>query len=106
MIIKIYRLGRGGIFLLTNEGKWVIIYSTKSGDENMSRITNEYLINDERYTVDIRVNVLLGRTTIRINDDKFVLKSFPFRVKRCEPFMIGDKRCVLTVTASGKAKIE
>lgn len=72
----------------------------------MPRITNEYLINDERYTVDVRVSVLLGRTTIRINDDKFVLKSIPFKVKRSEPFMIGDKRCVLTVTASGKPKIE
>lgn len=72
----------------------------------MPRITNEYLINDERYTVDIRVSVLLGRTTIKINDDKFVLRSAPFKVKRCEPFMIGDKRCILTVTASGKAKIE
>ena len=72
----------------------------------MPRITNEYLINDERYTVDVYVSVLLGRTTIRINDDKFVLRSAPFKVKRCEPFMIGDKRCILTVTASGKAKIE
>ena len=72
----------------------------------MPRITNEYLINDERYTVDVRVSVLLGRTTIKINEDKFVLRSAPFKVKRCEPFMIGDKRCILTVTASGKAKIE
>ena len=72
----------------------------------MPRTTNEYLINDERYTVDIKVNVLLGRTTVRVNDDKFVLRSLPFRVKRSEPFMIGDKRCILTVTPSGKAKIE
>ena len=72
----------------------------------MPRITNEYLIDDERYTVDVRVSVLLGRTTIRINDDKFVLRSLPFKVKRCEPFKIGDKRCMLTVTASGKPKIE
>ena len=72
----------------------------------MPRITNEYLINDERYTVDVRVSVLLGRTTIKINEDKFVLRSAPFKVKRCEPLMIGDKRCILTVTASGKAKIE
>lgn len=72
----------------------------------MPRTTNEYLIDGERYTVDIKVSLLLGRTTVRINDDKFVLRSLPFKVKRCEPFKIGDKRCMLTVTASGKAKIE
>lgn len=72
----------------------------------MPRITNEYLIDDERYSVEVKVNVLLGRTTIKINEDKFVLKSAPFKVKRCEPFKIGDKRCMLTVSASGKPKIE
>jgi hypothetical protein len=72
----------------------------------MPRITNEYLIDGERYSVDVKVSVLLGRTTIRINEDKFVLKSAPFKVKRCEPFKIGDKRCMLTVSASGKPKIE
>lgn len=72
----------------------------------MPRITNEYLIDDVRYTVDVSVNMLLGRTTVRVNDDKFVLRSMPFRVKRCEPFKIGDKRCMLTITASGKPKIE
>lgn len=72
----------------------------------MPRITNEYLIDGERYSVEVKVSVLLGRTTIRINEDKFVLKSAPFKVKRCEPFKIGDKRCMLTVSASGKPKIE
>lgn len=72
----------------------------------MPRIENEYLIEDVRYSVSVSVNLLLGRTVVRINDDKFVLRSFPFRVKRCEPFMIGEKRCMLTVTSSGKAKIE
>jgi hypothetical protein len=72
----------------------------------MPRITNEYLIDDVRYTVDVSVNMLLGRTTVRVNDDKFVLRSMPFRVKRCEPFKIGDKRCMLTITASGKPRIE
>ena len=72
----------------------------------MPRITNEYLIDGERYSVDVKVSVLLGRTTVKINEDKFVLKSAPFRVKRCEQFKIGDKRCMLTVSASGKPKIE
>lgn len=72
----------------------------------MAHITNEYLINDERYVVDVRVSVLLGRTTIRINEDKFVLRSAPFKVKRCEPFKVGDKRCMLTVSALGKPHIE
>ena len=72
----------------------------------MPRTENEYLIDDIRYSVSVSVNLLLGRTVVRINEDKFVLKSFPFRVKRCEPFMIGEKRCMLIVTPSGKAKIE
>lgn len=72
----------------------------------MPRLINEYLIDGERYSVEVKVSVLLGRTTIRINEDKFVLKSAPFKVKRCEPFKIGDKRCMLTVSASGKPKIE
>ena len=72
----------------------------------MPKTENEYLIDDVRYSVSVKVNPSLGRTVVRINDDKFVLKSFPFKVKRCEPFMIGEKRCMLTVTASGKAKIE
>ena len=72
----------------------------------MPRIENEYLIEDQRYRVTVKVNVLLGRTTVTINDDKFVLRSFPFNVKRQEPFMIGDQRCMLTISSSGKAKIE
>lgn len=72
----------------------------------MPRITNDYLIDGERYTVDVKVNVLLGKTTVRVNDDKFVLRSFPFKVQRNEPFKIGSKRCMLTVTRSGKPSIE
>ncbi len=72
----------------------------------MAKTENEYLIDDQRYKVTVKVNVLLGKTTVMINDDKFVLRSCPFKVKRQEPFMIGDRRCMLTVTASGKAKIE
>ncbi len=72
----------------------------------MGKIENEYMIDDQRYTVSVKVSVLLGRTTVKINDDKFVLKSFPFKVKRQEPFMIGDKRCILSVSGTGKPKIE
>ena len=72
----------------------------------MPRVENEYLIDGERYTVEVSVNVLLGRTTVRINDDKFTLRSAPFKVKRSEPFKIGEKRCLLTVTSSGKPSIE
>ena len=72
----------------------------------MARITNEYLIDGERYVVDVRVSLILGRTTIRINDYKFTLQSLPFSVKRCEPFRVGEKRCMLTVSALGKPSIE
>ena len=72
----------------------------------MPRITNEYLIDGERYTVDVRVNVLLGVTKITVNEDKYVLRSLPFKVKRREPFKIGEKRCVLNISSSGKPSIE
>jgi hypothetical protein len=72
----------------------------------MGKIRNEYEIDGERYSVDINASALLGRVTIKINDDKFVLRSFPFRIGRCEPFKIGDKRCMLTVSNFGKLKID
>ena len=72
----------------------------------MGKIRNEYEIDGERYSVDITASALLGRVTIKINDDKFVLRSFPFRIGRCEPFKIGDKRCMLTVSNFGKLKID
>ena len=72
----------------------------------MARIKNVYLVDDERYEVEIKANALLGRVSMRINDDRFVLRSAPFRIKRCEPFKIGDKRCMLTVSNFGKVKID
>ena len=72
----------------------------------MARIKNVYLVVDERYEVEIKSSALLGRVTIKINDDKFVLRSMPFRIGRCEPFKVGDKRCMLTVSNFGKLKID
>ena len=72
----------------------------------MGKLENVYMIEGERYEVEIKANALLGKISMRINDDSFVLRSFPFRIKRCEPFKIGDKRCMLTVTNFGKVKID
>ena len=72
----------------------------------MGKIKNEYEIEGERYSVEIKASALFGKVSIRINDDKFVLRSFPFRIGRCEPFKIGEKRCMLTVTNFGKVKID
>ena len=72
----------------------------------MAKIDNVYEIDGERYEVQIKASALLGRVTIKINDDKFVLRSMPFRIGRCEPFKIGDKRCMLTVSNFGKLKID
>ena len=72
----------------------------------MARIKNVYLVDDERYDVEIKSSALFGRVTIKINDDKFVLRSMPFRIGRCEPFKVGDKRCMLTVSNFGKLKID
>ena len=72
----------------------------------MGKINNEYEINGVRYSVEIKASPIFGRVVIKINDDKFVLRSFPFRIGRCEPFMIGDKRCMLTVTNFGRLRID
>ena len=72
----------------------------------MGKIENVYMVEGERYEVEIKANALLGRVSMKINDDKFVLRSLPFRIKRCEPFKIGDKRCMLTVTNFGKVRID
>lgn len=72
----------------------------------MGKISNEYEIDGQRYYVEIKASALLGRVVIKINGDSFVLRSFPFRTGRCEPFKIGDKRCILTVTNLGKVKID
>ena len=72
----------------------------------MGKIENVYMVEGERYEVEIKANPLLGRVSMKINDDRFVLRSFPFRIKRCEPFKIGEKRCMLTVTNFGKVKID
>ena len=72
----------------------------------MGKIETVYLIDDVRYEVEIKASPLLGRVTMKINGDKFVLRSFPFRIGRCEPFKIGDKRCMLTVTNMGKVTID
>ena len=72
----------------------------------MGKIENVYMVEGERYEVEIKANALLGRVSMKINEDKFVLRSFPFRIKRCEPFKIGEKKCMLTVTNFGKVKID
>lgn len=72
----------------------------------MGKIEKVYLINDERYEVKVKSSALFGRVTIKINDDKFVLRSFPFRIGRHEPFKVGDKRCMLSVSNFGKLKID
>ena len=72
----------------------------------MGKMSCEYDIEGERYRVEARAGPWLGRVTVSINGEKFVLRSSPFRIKRCEPFMIGQKRCMLTVSSWGKISIE
>lgn len=78
----------------------------KKEAKDMGRISNEYEIEGERYLVEIKASPFFGRVSIRINDDRFVLRSFPFRIGRCEPFKIGEKRCMLTVTNFGRLRID
>lgn len=72
----------------------------------MGKIENVYMIDGERYEVEVKANAILGRVSIKINGEAFILRSMPFRIKRCEPFKIGDKQCMLTVSSFGKVKID
>ena len=72
----------------------------------MGKLKNVYMIDGETYEVEIKASAIRGRVSMKINDDTFVLRSFPFRIKRCEPFKMGDKQCMLTVSNFGKVKID
>lgn len=72
----------------------------------MGKLRHEYLVEGERYSVEISSSVIFGRVSVKINDDKFVMRSAPFCIKRSEPFKIGEKRCMLTVSRFGKISID
>ena len=72
----------------------------------MGKIENVYMIDGERYEVEVKASALLGRVSIKINREEFTLRSMPFGIKRCEPFKVGDKQCMLTVSRFGKVRID
>lgn len=72
----------------------------------MGRFSNEYTVGDEKYSVEIKSSVMLGRVSVSINGEKLVMKSAPFWVKKREPFMIGDKMYMLKVSPFGGIKVE
>lgn len=72
----------------------------------MGRFNNEYTVGDEKFNVEIRSNLLLGRVTVTINGERIVMRSAPFCVKKSEPFKIGEKLFMLRVSAFGKISVE
>ena len=72
----------------------------------MGKFINEYTVGDEKFSVEIKSRVILGRVTVTINGESIVMKSAPFWVKKSEPFMIGDKMFMLKVSPLGKIRIE
>ena len=72
----------------------------------MGKFNSEYLIDGERYSVEIKASPLFGRVTVDINGERIVLRSAPFCIKKSEPFKIGNKLCMLKVSALGKIKVE
>ena len=72
----------------------------------MGKFINEYTVGDEKFSVDIKSRVILGRVTVTINGESIVMKSAPFWVKKSEPFMIGDKMFMLKVSPLGKIRVE
>ena len=85
---------------------YTIRINIKEGNRVMGKLTNEYLIEGERYSVEIKSSLVLGKVTVTINDEKIVLRSAPFCIKKSEPFKIGSKMCMLKVSAFGRIKIE
>ena len=72
----------------------------------MGKFYSEYLIEGERYSVEIKARPLFGRVTVDINGERIVLRSAPFCIKKSEPFKIGNKLCMLKVSALGKVRVE
>ena len=72
----------------------------------MGKFTNEYTVDGERYSVEIMSSLILGMVTVTINDEKIVLRSAPFCIKKNEPFKIGSRMCMLKVSALGRIRIE
>ena len=72
----------------------------------MGRFYNEYEIGKEKYSVEIKSSVILGRVRVTINGESLVMKSMPLCVKKSEPFMIGDKMFMLKVSPLGGIKVE
>jgi len=72
----------------------------------MGKLTNEYLIDGERYSVEIKSCLVTGRVAVTINGERIVLRSAPFCIKKSEPFKIGSKMCMLKVSALGKIRVE
>lgn len=72
----------------------------------MGKFCNEYEIGKEKYSVEIKSSVMLGRVRVTINGESLVMKSAPFWVKKSEPFMIGEKMFMLKVSPLGGIKVE
>ena len=72
----------------------------------MGKFSSEYLVEGERYSVEIKAKPLLGIVTVDINGDRIVLRSAPFCIKKSEPFKIGNKLYMLKISARGKIRIE
>ena len=72
----------------------------------MGKFINEYTVGDEKFSVEIKSSVLLGRVTVTINGESLVMKSAPFCIKKSEPFKIGDKLFMLKVSPLGKISVE
>lgn len=72
----------------------------------MGKFSSEYLVEGERYSVEIKAKPLLGIVTVDINGDRIVLRSAPFCIKKSEPFKIGNKLYMLKISALGKIRIE
>ena len=72
----------------------------------MGKFINEYTVGDEKFSVEIKSSVILGRVTVTINGESLVMKSAPFCVKKNEPFKLGEKLFLLKVSPLGKISVE
>ena len=72
----------------------------------MGKFQNEYTVGGEKYSVEIKSSVILGRVAVTINGERLVMKSAPFWVKKREPFKIGDKMFLLKVSPFGGIRVE
>ena len=73
----------------------------------MTTKTWNVTVDEENYTVEVALEAISGKLTVKINGDEFVLPPKPLTIitGRRENFKLGDKLAILSVKPFGKVTV-